>query len=130
VADDKFTLTYGGEALESGLMDVRELAPALLSVGELIHSVNRLTNGDRAVVSLQVKSDFRKGSFQIDLVLVQNLIDQAKQFLQIPLMSRTLRRFWTRFSFGVGYLQRLASVSLSSLNGSRAEVLLRAKLPL
>lgn len=64
-------------------MDVRELAPALLSAGELIQTTNRLLNGDRAVVSLQVKSDFRRGSFDIGLLLNQNLIEAAKQFLQL-----------------------------------------------
>ena len=83
VSDDRFTLTYDGEALKNGVMDVRELAPALLATGELIQNANRLLNGDRTQVVLQVKGDFRRGSFPIDLLLNQNLIEQAKQFLQL-----------------------------------------------
>jgi len=83
VSDDRFTLTYDGDALKNGVMDVRELAPALLATGELIQTANRFLNGDRTQVSLQVKSDFRRGSFNIDLLLNQNLIEQAKQFLQL-----------------------------------------------
>ena len=37
-------------------MDVYELAPSLLSVGDLVRDVNRYLNQERAAVSLQVKS--------------------------------------------------------------------------
>lgn len=83
MSENRFTLTYDGEALKTGLMDVRELAPALLATGELIQNANRLLNGDRAQVALQVKSDFQRGSFTVDLLLHQNLIDQAKQYLAL-----------------------------------------------
>lgn len=83
MATDRFTIAYDGEAVANGLMDVRELAPALLAAGELVQSANRVLNGDRTHVSLQVKSDFRSGSFDINLLLNQHLLEQAKQFLQL-----------------------------------------------
>src|ERR1022692_1892815 len=77
----QFQLAYDGEALRAGTMDVYELAPALLSVGDLVKDANRYLNSDRATVSVNVQSDFRRGSFEIYLVIDQSLIEQAKGVL-------------------------------------------------
>ncbi|HEV3278743.1 MAG TPA: hypothetical protein VG860_18135 [Terriglobia bacterium] len=77
----ELTITYDGEALADGLMDVRELAPAILAAGSLLQKANRIDNGDRAEVSLKVRSEIKRGSFPVDFVVIQNLIDQAKTLL-------------------------------------------------
>ena len=77
----QFQIRFDGEALRSGLMDVRELAPSLLAVGDLIESANRVLNGDRATISVQVKGEFKTGSFPVALVVSQSLIEAAKDFL-------------------------------------------------
>ena len=41
-----FTLTYAGPALQDHEMNVRDLAPAMLAVGELFEALNRLYNGE------------------------------------------------------------------------------------
>jgi len=76
-----FSLQFDGEALKSGLMDVRELSPALLSIGKLCEDANRALNGDRAKVSVNVTADFKRGSFGIDLRLAQSLLEQAKSLI-------------------------------------------------
>ena len=55
------------------MMDVRELAPALLSVGDACDQANRVLNGDGVKVSVQVRSGFEHGSFGLDLDLVQTI---------------------------------------------------------
>lgn len=69
-------VAYDGEALKSGSMDVRELAPALLSIGSMLEEANRILNGDRATINVRVRSDFRTGSFRVFLELGQSLADQ------------------------------------------------------
>lgn len=77
----RFHIVFDGPALAEGTMDVRELAPALLSVGDLVERANALLNGDAAKVVVNVRASFKKGSFGIDMESVQSLGQQAVAFL-------------------------------------------------
>ncbi|MGH9397966.1 MAG: hypothetical protein ACRD18_14085 [Terriglobia bacterium] len=97
----EFTLTYDGEALQAGLMDVRELAPAILGVGDLLQSANVVLNGERVTVSVQVKGQFRSGSFPISFVVNQGIIEVAKTFLlQHPRIVEAKEILDTLFFYG------------------------------
>lgn len=74
----QFSLVYDGEALRAGEMDVRDLAPALLGVGELFEAANKQLNEDRASLSVNVRTGFKPGSFVIDLSAHQTIIEQLK----------------------------------------------------
>ncbi|HAH11007.1 MAG TPA: hypothetical protein DCL54_14975 [Alphaproteobacteria bacterium] len=75
-----FTIAYDGPALREGLMDVRDLAPALLAVGRLFDAANLTLNGDSAKVSVQVRAT-TAGSFEIVLELFQSLGQQVVELL-------------------------------------------------
>jgi hypothetical protein len=67
-------ITYDGPALTSHEMEVRQLAPALYAIGDLLENANRVLNGSDSKVSVSVKGSFKTGSFGIDLVLLQGWI--------------------------------------------------------
>ena len=72
------TLVFEGPAVENGAIDVQDLAPALLSLGELIQAANNEINGDRAQISIKMRA-LSEGSFEVDLISIQSIIEQAKE---------------------------------------------------
>jgi hypothetical protein len=83
VSSAELSISYDGESVRAGLMDVQELAPALLASGKLLQKANLLMNGENTQIEVKVHSDFRKGSFIVDLHVAQGLLEQAKNFLAL-----------------------------------------------
>lgn len=75
---EKFHVVYDGPALAEHRMDVRDLAPALIGIADLLTSANREVNGDAADVNVEVHASFKAGSFGIDLVAAQQILDQIR----------------------------------------------------
>lgn len=75
------TIRYDGPALSGHEMDVQDLAPALLSLADLIQIANRKFNGTEADIKVLVNADVEQQCFMLDISLVQSFLDQAKGFL-------------------------------------------------
>jgi len=58
-------------------MEVRDLAPALLALGDIFEEANSLLNHGKAKVAVSVKGSFKTGCFAIDISVVQSLFQQA-----------------------------------------------------
>lgn len=80
--DMKFRIIYDGPALDTHEMDVRDLAPALLSLSDVLEEAGRTIYGDKTLISVRVNASFRAGSFGIDLIASSSsLLKQAIDFL-------------------------------------------------
>jgi hypothetical protein len=74
-----FTIAYDGPALRDGAMDVRDLAPALLAVGQLFDAANTVLNRDQATVKISVTAS-GQGSFEISFDVLQSIASQITSF--------------------------------------------------
>lgn len=78
------SVNYDGSALDTGEMDVAELAPALLALGKLFEEANRVINGDKSKISVKVRSEFRKGSFELDIHISLGWLSHIRDILVGP----------------------------------------------
>lgn len=83
MSKEAFTIAYSGPALDDGAMDVRDLAPALMALGQLLDAANQNLNGDAAQIKLQVKAT-KQGRFEISFEFVQNWSTQVLHFFASP----------------------------------------------
>lgn len=65
-----FQVTYDGPALAANEMDVRELAPALVAIADMLEEANKVINGDQASVKVNVRGSFKSGSFSIEFAVI------------------------------------------------------------
>lgn len=68
MAETTFGVKYDGSALAEGRMAVRDLAPALLALGELFTEASTALYPDRPPVALDIRAT-NEGSFIVDLIL-------------------------------------------------------------
>lgn len=71
-----FSIKYDGPALANHQMDVRELAPALIALSEMLEQANKAAFPDAAEVRVNVQGNFKGGSFGVDLIALQSVAQQ------------------------------------------------------
>lgn len=80
---NSFQIFYDGPSLQSHEMDVRDLAPALIAIGDLLDETNQVIYQGKTKVHVNVKGGFKAGSFQIEFNLVQDVIQQVSDLFGI-----------------------------------------------
>lgn len=75
MADTLIRIAFDGEALQNGTMDVRDLAPALLGLSDLLEESNGLLNKDGTTIQVRARL-VRHGSFEIELQVVRGFISK------------------------------------------------------
>lgn len=67
--DEHFRLIYDGPAVDDGEMEIGQLAPSLLALGKLLEAVDTLVNGEQDRVRVKVRSDLKRGSFDVGIAV-------------------------------------------------------------
>jgi hypothetical protein len=81
MAETAFGVAYDGPALADGRMAVRDLAPALLALGDLLADAGVTAYPDRGPVTLNIQAAPERGSFVIHLILeAKGVWDQVTSF--------------------------------------------------
>ncbi len=78
-----FNIYYEGEKFEDGKIDIKELAPSLLALGEILEESNNIINKDRADIKIYIKADFEKKCFKVNLSLESNIVQDIKNMFGI-----------------------------------------------
>ncbi|MCK4841954.1 MAG: hypothetical protein KAT04_08730 [Methylococcales bacterium] len=74
----KFQIIYDGPALDAHEMNVNDLAPALLAIGDLMSEVGGSLHGEKLKISVSVKGSFKTGCFGVEMVAsAQNIFIDA-----------------------------------------------------
>ena len=71
-------------------MDVRDLAPALLAVGQLFDAANATLNGQKATIGVNVQAT-TQGSFEVALNVVQSAGSQLVSFFSGDIITAALQ---------------------------------------
>lgn len=102
----KARIAYNGPALSNGEMDVRELAPALLAVSDLVGNAHRALGGKQKIRVLLNQDSIRQGSFDLMLILDMNILEQAQMLVgfgeETGLSELMMVLGWGTVTFEVG----------------------------
>ncbi len=74
---------YDGPAVSDHQMDVHDLAPSLLALGDLCKLANEILNGQSATVRMLVRADLEHKCFQLQIELFQTLYEQLTAILDM-----------------------------------------------
>ncbi len=80
VSSSSFRIAFEGEPFAEGEIDVNDLAPALLALGDVIQAANRALNGDRADARLKIRAT-NEGCFEAFLSIDVSMVDAIKDIL-------------------------------------------------
>ena len=118
-----FSIKYDGPALSSHQMDVKELAPALMALSDMLEEANKAIFNDIDKVRVNVKGNFKSGSFGIDIIAVQNITQQIVSLFSGP--EATAAANLTTLLNGIGILGGGAGLSglIKWLGGRKPNVI-------
>jgi hypothetical protein len=76
MSNSAFYVSYDGPALAAHEMDVKDLAPALLAIGELFEEANKALNGDNVKIAVNMKA-VEAGSVEVALSVAQSITNHV-----------------------------------------------------
>lgn len=87
MSGENFKVVFNGPAVDDGDIDVRDLAPALLALGDIFQSASDVLNGDRVKTSVKVRAT-AQACFEVDLTVAQSTFEYVKTLVDFASDSR------------------------------------------
>ena len=86
----KTKLKFDGEGLKDNFIDVKDLAPSLIALSDLIQESNKLINGDKTTINVKVNADIKQGCFEVLLMFDFSVVENLKD-LVTPETTRSIK---------------------------------------
>jgi len=74
-------IVFEGSGVQAGTINARLLADALIGCSDVFTRANQILNGEASEAVVLVQSDFKRGSFVVDVQLVQDVVEHARQLI-------------------------------------------------
>lgn len=83
-------IVFEGPGVQAGTINASILADALVGCSDVFARANQIINGVMSEAVVLVQSDFKHGSFVVDIQVLQNVVEYAKHLLTpYPFISAT-----------------------------------------
>ncbi len=92
-----FIVSFDGPGVEDGRIDVRDLAPALLSLGRMIDAANVATSGEKRPIKVEVRAGVFAGN-------PQNIDGSASDIVFYPILRGLM---WVLEKLGFRHVRKL-----------------------
>lgn len=86
----QFRVSYDGPEVQAGRMEIRDLAPAMLSMAQLIEHSAQVLHGTNASIRVEIKADFRQGSFSFAVVALTEIGRQIAESVDIDAVLKAI----------------------------------------
>lgn len=80
MSEANFKIIFRGPAVDGGEIDVNDLAPALLALGDVFQAASDVLNGDRVKTVVRVKAT-EQACFEVDLSIAQTVKEAVASLL-------------------------------------------------
>jgi hypothetical protein len=74
-------IVFEGSSATNGMIDARILADSLMGCNVVFQRTNEILNGEASHATVLVRSEFKSGSFIVDLQFAQDIFENARQLI-------------------------------------------------
>lgn len=86
----QFRITYDGPEVQAGRMEIKDLAPAMLSMAQLLEHTAQVLNGTASGLRVEISADFKSGSFGYEVVALADIGKQIADSIDIRTVLEVL----------------------------------------
>lgn len=86
MARHRLRVIFAGKATDEGAIDIADLAPALIALGELFEAAHHCLNGRQGEPRVRISAASKSRSFEVDLFLQEDILDVLRTTMGFSLL--------------------------------------------